>query len=407
MPIFKYKAYDDSGKEIRDIAEFPSALSLKKYLTSRGLVPIEIQEISGLEKKDEKDSFLEKFLFKNISLKRNISNEEIALICYEIGLLISKGVHITDIFDIIAKQTENKILKDSLLSAKTYIQEGNSIGESLEKVNIFPVFLVEMVKAGEESGALDKIFLSASEFIEKQNDFKVKIINSLIYPTIVIIVGFISMIIIMNIVVPTVVKIYSQFGKELPTLTKLVVIFSNFISDFIKLIPFLILVFVLGKNKFLSKERIDKLKLKIPFFKVVHLYSQYQVWANTLSLLLKGGLTLDRSLDIANKTITNSILRKRFEKLSNELKKGKTLSVLMSRDKNFPENIIQLIAIGEETSQLDEMFQLISQIYRKQLERLISLFLSYLEPITLIILSVLIGLFVFATLLPIFSISVR
>lgn len=404
MPFFRYKAFNTSGKEISGVEEAPSIQVLKKKLVKQGLIPTQVEEVT---KQEKKGSSLKDLLNKGISFKKEISDEEISLLLYEIGLLLSRGVHITKIFDILSKQTENKKLHDALLSIKTYIQEGKSVADALEKVSIFPEFLTEMVRAGEASGALDRIFLSASEFIEKQNDFKSKIINSLIYPSIVIIVGFLAMIVIMNFVVPTITKIYSQFGKELPASTKFIVFLSNISGYLIKGFPIFILIAFLGKKKFLSKEKIHKIKLKIPFFKKVHLYSQYSTWANTMSLLLKGGLTLDRALEIANKTLTNIVLRKKFEEIVDDVKKGKSLSSLLKEKKLLPENTIQLILVGEETAQLEDMFSLISEIYKKQTERLISIFLSYLEPVTLIILSVLIGFFVFATLLPIFNLSVR
>jgi len=124
-----------------------------------------------------------------------------------------------------------------------------------------------------------------------------------------------------------------------------------------------------------------------------------------MSLLLKGGITLDKSLEIANKTISNYVIRQQFEKIVDDIRKGKPLSKVLKEKKLLPEDAIQLITIGEETAELDEMLSLISQIYRKNTERYLSLFLSYLEPLTLIILSIFIGFFVFATLLPIFSIS--
>ena len=330
-----------------------------------------------------------------------------ALLLYEIGILLERNVHITQIFDILSRQLENPVLKDTLLSAREYIQEGSSIADAFGKTGVFPKFLVEMIRAGETSGALDKVFLSASEFIEKQEEFKRKILNALIYPVVVIIVAFVSVIIIMNFVVPTITKIYAQFGKELPTLTKIVVYLSKLTSIFLKVSPVLIVLGFLGYKKFITKEMIDSLKLRIPFFKKVHLYTIYLTWSNTMSLLLKGGLTLDRAIQIANETINNTVLKKDFDTVAKEITKGKSLSQLLEKYKLLPENSIQLIKIGEETGQLEKMLGLISQIYRKQTDRLITIFLSYLEPAVLILLSVVIGFFVFATLLPIFSLSVK
>ena len=400
MPYYKFKAINKSGKEIKGLKEAKSIIELKKTLTREDLIPIEIIEVS--QKNKSRD------INVHIFPGKKISSQELSLLLHEIGLLLNKGVHITQIFDIISHQIENQTVKEALLTIKTHIQEGKSIGESIGKTSLFPEFLVEMVKAGEESGTLDKIFISASEYIDKQNDFRTRIINSLIYPSIVIIVGFLALIVIMNIVVPTITNIYSQFGKNLPLSTQIVVYISNIFSTILfKILPVVAFIMIIFRKKIFSKKKIDQIKLKIPFFKNIYLYSQYSNWSNTLSLLLKGGLTIDKALLIANKTISNSILKSQFNSLINEIKKGKPLSQLTKEKNLLPDNAIQLIKIGEETGQLDDMFNLISEIYKKQTEKLINTFLSYLEPLTLIVLSIFIGFFVFATLLPIFNLNIK
>ncbi len=403
MKYFRYTGIDSSGKEVSGIEEAPSLYSLRKSLTSKGIVLIEAKEVSRITDETKE----KKFLLKRSLFSKKISDEELALLFYEIGLLLSRNVYITEIFNILSKQVENKNLQDVLLSVKTYLQEGKSLGEALEKAKIFPQFLVEMVKAGEESGALDKIFLSASEFLEQQADFKSKIKSSLIYPTTVIVIGFIAMIIVINVVIPKILKIYAQFNTELPLSTKIVLYISNFFNIFLKGIPIFILLAFIFKKKFITQEKIDKIRLKIPFFKKVHIYSQYFMWSNTMAVLLRGGLTLDKALNIANKTISNSIIKRQFEKIVEDIRKGKSLSEVLYKNKLIPENSVLLVKIGEETAQLEDMFQLIAKIYKKEIEKLINIFLKYLEPITLLVVSVLIGFFIVATILPIFSLKIR
>ena len=398
MPFFKYTAITKDGKEISDIEEAFSISHLKSKLSSKGLVPIEIIEV---EKKENKKLF--SFSFG----KKSVSKEELALLLYEIGVLIEKGVHITNAVEIIAKQVENENLKNSLLMVQTKLKEGLSIAEAFEKAEIFPKFLVEMIRAGETSGALDKIFLSASEFIEKQEEFKKQIINSLIYPTVVILVGFIAMVVIMVYVVPTITKLYSQFGKELPFATKLVIGFSSAVSKILSILPFLVVFLIIFRKKVFKESLIDKLKLKIPFFKYVHLYSIYANWGNTLSLLLKGGLTLDKAVEIANETITNSLIKEKFMNVASEISKGKSFSEVLAKENLLSDSNIQLIKIGEETGQLESMLEILARIYKKETEKLINRFMSLLEPAILIVLSTLIGFFIFATLLPIFDLTVK
>ncbi len=399
MPLFRYKAYNEKGKEISGTIDASSIQHAKKLLQSKNLLPYEIVPAKSSRKKS--------ILSIEIFGKKKIPDEELALLLYEIGLLLEKNVNITEILDILSKQMENEKIKDALLTAKTLIKEGKSIADAFKETGIFPEFLIEMIRAGETSGALDKIFLSASDFLQKQNDFKKEVVSSLIYPSIVILVGFLAMIVIMTVVVPTITKIYAQFGKELPTSTKLVIGFANITSFFLKISPILIIAGIFAKMKYIKKEHIDKLKLKIPFFKKVYLYTIYSTWAKTLSLLLKGGLTLDEALRIANKTVNNKIFVEKLNAVVEDIKKGKKFSTSLKEKEILPENAIQLIILGEETGQLDDMVELISNIYKKQTERLLGIFLSYLEPATIIILAGVIGFFVFATLLPIFNISVK
>jgi len=402
MKYYRYIGIDKSGKEVKGLQEANSLIHLRKNLLTKGIVLVEATEIVKSSENEEKKSFLKKNLFG-----KRVSDEELALLFYEIGLLLSRNVYITDIFNILSKQTENKQLQEALLSVKTYLQEGKSLGEALEKANIFPQFLIEMVKAGEESGALDRIFLSASEFLEQQADFKSKIKTSLTYPVIVIVIGFVAMVIVLNVVIPKILNIYSEFNTELPLPTKIVLYISNVFNIFIKGLPIFIILFLFLKKKFITDEKIDSLRLKIPFFRRIHLYSIYFMWSNTMSVLLKGGLTLDKALLIANKTISNSKIKSKFESLVEDIRKGKSLSDLLEKKSLLPENSILLIKIGEETAQLEDMFQLISKIYKKEIEKLINIFLKYLEPITLLVISVLIGFFIVATILPMFSIKIR
>ncbi len=397
MPLYRYRAYNEKGSEVSGVLEAPSPNHLRKILISKNQYPFEIEEITGKKKR----------FSINVRFGKSIKDDELALLLYEIGLLLEKNVHITNVLDILSRQSEKEELKNALLKAKTLIQEGKSIADAFKETGIFPDFLIEMIKAGETSGALDKIFLSASEFIEKQSEFKKNLISSLIYPSIVITAGFIAMIIIMTVVVPTITKIYQQFGKELPASTKAVIAFSEFFQLVLKLSPFIIIGLLVAKFKFVKKEHIDRWRLKIPFFNRVYMYSTFSSWAKTLSLLLKGGLTLDTALHIANRSLDNEIFYKKLEETVEEIKRGKKLSSSLKEKDIFPENIIQLVVLGEETGQLDDMMELISDIYRRQTDRLISIFLSYLEPMTIIVLAVMIGFFVFATLLPIMTLSVR
>ncbi|WP_456397532.1 type II secretion system F family protein, partial [Desulfurobacterium sp.] len=389
MAVFEYRAFDRNGKEIKGKEEALSQEQLRAVLEKRGLIPYEIKPVQKVDKKS--------FSFR----RKKIPDSEIALILYEMGTLFDRGIHITDIFEILAKQYENSPLEEIFLVARSKVSEGMPVGEAMRETGIFPLFVTEMVLAGEESGALGRILISAAKFIDRESEFREKIKGALTYPVIVLLVGFLSMFIVMKIAVPKIVKIYTQFNQDIPFSTKVILYFSSFLSFVFKIVPFVLILLFFFKDKIFKKENIDKWKLKIPFYRDIQLYSVYTSWSNTLSLLLEGGLTLDEAVEIANKTIDNVEVRKKFEEIPRWIREGKKLSEYFHRVKALPDAAVRLITIGEETGEMEEMLSLVSSIYRKETEKLINRFMTLLEPATLLVLAVFVAFFVFATILPI------
>ncbi|WP_022847617.1 type II secretion system F family protein [Desulfurobacterium sp. TC5-1] len=396
MAVFEYKAYDSSGKEVKGKEEALSEEQLRQILEKQGLIPFEIVPAGKVKRK--------RFSF---SVGKKISDSDISLILYEMGTLFDRGIHITDVFEILANQFRGTELEEVFLLSRSKVAEGMSVGEAMREAGIFPDFVVEMVLAGEESGALGKVLISASKFLERETDFKEKIKGALTYPAIVVVIGFISMIVVMKVAVPKIVKIYTQFNEEIPLSTRIIMGFSSVLSLLFKLlIPAGILI-LLFKEKIFTRQGMDRLKLKIPLFRNIQLFSIYSSWAGTLSILLSGGLTLDEAVVVANKTISNSIIVEKFKKLPEWIREGKRMSEFLSRSKALPDAAVRLVVIGEETGELEEMLSLVSSIYRKETEKLINRFITLLEPATLLVLAVFVAFFVFATILPIFNLSVR
>ncbi len=401
MPVYKYTAVNQKGKEEKGIIEATSLSHLRDILSSKNLIPVFVEEVDVSVKK----GVLNRLIAKLYSQK--VSQDELALLLYQLGILLEKNVHITEAISIVAESQENSFIKDALLKSKSLITEGKKIAEAFKTTNIFPDFLIEMIKAGEESGALGSIFISSSEFIERQNQFKSQVVNSLIYPSIVIGVGFVSLFIIMQVVVPTITKIYAQFKMEVPTSTKIVIALSELTGFFIKTLPFIGILFFVFRKKLFREEYVETVKMKIPFFKKVYLYSEISNFSSTMHLLLQGGLTLTQALEIAASSLRSKHIKSIILEGKEKVEKGFRLSQFLKGKELIPSEVVQMIALGEESGRLEEMFKLLSVLYRKHTEKLISKFLTLLEPITLIILSVMIGFFIFATLFPIFNLSIK
>ncbi len=393
MPLFEYKAFDRNGKDIKGKEEAHSQEQLKIFLERKGLIPYEI--VPAKEK-------------RALSFSKNkVSSSDVSLILYEMGILYDRGIHVTDIFEILAKQFESSNLQDLFVLARSKVAEGTLVSQAMKEMGIFPDFVIEMVFAGEESGALGKILISASKFLERESEFKEKIKGALTYPAIVLTIGFLSMIVVMKVAVPKIVKIYSQFKQDIPLSTRAIMAFSSFLTWFFYALPVIGLILFLMRKRIFTRENVDAFKLKVPFFRDIQLYSVYTSWNSTLSILLEGGLPLDAAVEVANKTVNNAVLKKRFEPMVEWIREGKKMTDYLKKYKVLPDSAVRLISIGEETGGLEEMLSLLSSIYRKETEKLIILFMNYLEPATLLVLAVFVAFFVFATILPIFNLSVR
>ncbi|WP_457568368.1 type II secretion system F family protein [Desulfurobacterium sp.] len=396
MAVFKYRAFDSSGREVNGKEEALSAEQLKQILEKKGLIPFEITPAGKVEKR--------RFTFRR---GKKVSDTDVALLLYEMGTLLNRGIHVTDLFEILASQFKGTELEEVFLLARSRMAEGASVGEAMRETGVFPDFVIEMVLAGEESGALGKVLISASRFIENEADFKEKVKSALTYPAIVLMVGFASMIVVMKVAVPRIVKIYAQFKENLPLSTKIIIGISSAVSVLFKIFLPLIVLALVFRDRLFTRERLDALKLKIPFFRDIQLASTYSSWAGTLSILLDGGLTLDRAVVIAGKTINNSAVAEKFKGLARWIREGKRMSDFLKSRGVLPDAAVRLVTIGEETGELKEMLSLVSSIYRKETEKLITRFLTLLEPATLLILAAFVAFFVFATVLPIFNLSVR
>jgi len=266
-----------------------------------------------------------------------------------------------------------------------------------------------MVKAGEETGTLDIVLTKVSEFLEKAHTFKVKIMNTMSYPILMLSVASVVVIFILSFVIPTITRVFSQISIKLPLMTTILINISSFLKKWWYLVFTGIVLIFIGIRHFLKTEIgikfSDNLKLKTPFLKDIYVKKDIVNFARTMATLIKGGVDIVEALQIGKNVLASSTIKKELNTITEFVIKGGTLSNAFSNSSYFPYLVTQLVNAGEKSGNLSEMFDKIADIYEEEINQKSTKFVNLLEPGMIIFMGIIVGFIVLAVLLPIFQIS--
>jgi general secretion pathway protein F len=293
--------------------------------------------------------------------------------------------------------------QNMLISIKERIAGGSSLSKALEGYEkIFPEFYVNMVAAGEASGTLDMVLRRLSNFLESQANLKSKVSMAMIYPTIMICIGFIVLSFLFTFVIPKITSIFKDTESALPFVTVVLIAISDIFHNYWWLLLIMLFGGMFGLKRLREKNRLflDRLMLRLPGDILQTLYLTR--FTRTLSSLLEGGLPVLRSLELAAKSIGNSVLEKRVRDAERHVAEGARLSASLE---GFPPVLLQLIATGERSGKLVEVLKSAADSYEDEFSRKVQKALSFLEPGMILIMGFIVGFIVLAVLLPIFQLN--
>jgi|GEM_PF-3713863 len=391
MARYIINGVNDKGEPVKLKLFFIDESELNHYLKTRKIVPITIKE--------------EKKLFSFFTSK--ITDADLSISIYQLGMLLKRSIPLNDALDILISQTPDQELKKVFFSLKKDVENGVSLSKGMQNTKVFPDFIAEMVKIGEASGNLDEVLLSASRYIENRSELKSRFNNALIYPSIVLIVGMLAVIIVAIFVTPKITSIYTNFGKQPPLELKIVSVLSSGILWMIKLSPIVILIIYFLYKKYLKGKVMIFLLQRTPFVKRIYDDVSLNAFAQVVYMLLKGGVSLERSFRMGTEVIKNSRFYRPLKNVSDRLMIGERLKNAMEKESVFPEEFVKLFASGDEVGDVQEVSKLLSELYGKMASRKISILLAYLEPTIVIFLAIVVGSFIISTLLPIINLSVK
>lgn len=308
----------------------------------------------------------------------------------------------------IGGQTEDKLLRKIFLKTAEDVAGGAGLANSIRRNGPqLPATLIETIRAGEESGNIERSFEEMAQYYEKQYKTQSKIKSALSYPIFVVCVAIVVLIVVMVVVIPTLTQTFAELGGELPIMTQVLISTSEFFSKYWIFMVIAILALVLAWKMYVKTDNgimtQGRMQLNMPVLGKIHRMSGAAEFANTMSMLLSSGLNVDRAIDITAKTLNNSVLRKETESMIARIEEGHPLGECIRDCKNYPRTLQEMCAMGEETGELDSSLKVIGDFYTNEADTATKDALAKLEPTMLVLLAVFAGFIVISIYLPMFT----
>ncbi len=423
MPIFEYKALTSSGKTKKGIVDANTARDARSKLRNDHMHVTEMWEVA--DKKSRKDKSVSKktrsltakkgkpggLLSMEIELfQPKISTRDLATFTRQFSTLLRSGIQLTDALNALVEQCVDPHLERVLRNVKEEITSGNNLAEAMAKhPRFFSDLYVNMVRAGEASGHLDVVLTRIADYLQKQASLKGKVLAAITYPAIMVIVGLAVVIFLMSYVVPRITQILKDRGQPLPFITEVLMTASDFTKAYW---IYVLLAMVIGGFFLKSligtdagRLKFDSLLLRLPIFGTLFSKQAISRFALTFSTLLKSGLPALDSLKIVALVVNNAKLTQVINNIHARIIEGADIATPIRKSKVFPPMVGYMVAVGEQSGQLEEILDRIAESYEEELDLTIQRLTSMIEPIIIILLAVVVGFIIAAVLLPLLDFS--
>ncbi|WP_164508970.1 type II secretion system F family protein [Clostridium rectalis] len=392
--IYYYKAINLEGKEIEGNYNGKSIENLTLNLKSRGFFIIKYRKTLNLKEKIK--------IYKP-------SNKSIYIFCKQLTILLSSGVTITQSINILSENNSNKIFKSSLLDINKNLLEGKSLSSSMKKYKlIYPSLLIEMIWIGEKSGTLSTVLEKLTIFYEQQYKMDNKLRKALVYPIVLCLVSFISILFLINNILPQFIDILKNTSVSIPKQTSFIIYTFKFFHryKFIILIVFIFLIMFL--HKYFKSERGDynlsKVKLKFPILK--NIYSNLYIYkiCTTLGIIIKSGMNINQSFEILSSVVKNKIIERKIIDVKECIQQGETLTNSFKNNYLFNSNFLSMIYVGEESGNLDNVFITLGKLSEEQVYITLDSMIKLIEPIIILVVSIIILIIILSIAVPMLDI---
>ena len=398
--LFQYSAIDKDGSQKDGSIEAINVDIAISSLQRRGFI------ISNIVESEGKSGFLS----KNLTFLERVSNKDIVILSRQLSTLFEAQVSALRVFQLLATESENPKLARKLSDIVNDLQGGSSIAGALEKhPDVFSAFYISMVRAGEESGRLDEVLLFLADYLDRTYEVTQKAKNALIYPAFVISTFFIVMILMLTLVIPKITQILIDSGQEIPFYTQVVISISDFFINYgiILAIGLVVGLFMLFRFKqtAVGRESFDGFKLAIPYIGKLFRMLYLSRISDNLNTMLASGIPMVKSLELTKSVVDNEVYLRAIEGATEDVKSGASVSEAFSRYEEFPNILIQMIRVGEETGNLGEILSTLAKFYRREVTNSVDTLVDLIEPVMIVALGLGVGVLLASVLIPIYNVS--
>ena len=394
---FTYKAVDAAGMPSTGEVVGATKDAVVEELKARGLTVMDLKEKkTGLQ--------------AEITLIKRVKAQELTIMTRQLATMISSGMTLLRAFYVLEEQCENPLLRETVSAVREDIEAGLNFSDALERhPKVYNPLYVAMVRAGEAGGVLEESLDRISDQLEKDDSLRRQVKSAMAYPTVVLTFAFMVLIGLIAFIVPVFVGVFKDFGGELPAITKFTVALSNFVTGQWYILVAVMVGTVVGFRKWKSsswgRPQWDQLRLRIPF-KIGDTVQKIALarWSRTFSALYGAGVPIMQAIEVTGQTAGNAVVDRAMVAVIESVKSGGSIAAPLKDAPIFPPMVAQMIAIGEETGNLDTMLSKVADFYEDQVAAAIKALTSILEPVMIVLVGAIVGFIVVAMYMPMFKV---
>lgn len=396
MAEFTYQAIDKNGRTKKGNIEADTMEKAKMSLKSEGLTILKIEEASLLNRE---------ITFGGLGGKK-VKSRDLSVFCKQFKSILHAGISIIQALEMLSTQTNNKKLQEALKNVKDNVQKGETLSGAMKKEGkVFPNILINMMEAGEASGSLEIALDRMATHFDKDSKLKGMVKKAMMYPIVLLCVTVIIVVVMLVMVLPGFEDTFSSMGEELPAYTQMIMGLSDSLVETWYIWLMVIAVIIIGYKAYANSESgsrvVAKIKLKTPVFGKLITKTECARFARTLSTLMAAGMPLIDAIDITGKTLDNVLYKDALQEAIRQVQRGMPLSAPLKASGLFPPMVLHMLAIGEESGNVEGMLENVAEYYDEEVEITTQQATSLMEPLIIVVMAVVVVAIIAAIYAPI------
>lgn len=405
MPFFSYRGRNARGELVQGVLENSDSGAVADQLLNSGVSPVEITATAG----PKEESGTANGWLSRLSADR-VTVEDMLLFSRQMYTLLKAGVPILKSLAALQESATHAGFANMLRDVRASLDTGRDLSTAMRRhAKVFSPFYISMVRVGELTGALEEIFLRLFSHLEFEREIRDKVSQALRYPTFVIVIMAVALVIVNIFVIPAFARIFANFKAELPLMTKVLLGFSNFMVQYWPaLLGVAIGAYVLFRvwtGTPAGRYAWDRAKIRIPIAGKIVLKATLARFARTLSLALKSGVPIVQALSVVEQVVDNTYVGQRIEQIRDGVERGETLLRTAVTTGVFTPVVLQMIAIGEESGELDDLLREVAEMYQREVEYELKNFSAQIEPVLIVLLGGLVLILALGVFLPMWDLG--